>query len=451
MINNLKNWVEGAANSFDNWIANTLNVKQPVDYLLDTINTALTVFGLQPLESQDREYLEKIAHLAGIATYSELITSIIGAITGWKLAGMAAGGVAKIAPEVVGYIGAAQIPRITNPTWVKLAGAGAGLVAGAQVGESLSWMALNVRNQAQSMIKAMDTQENIAKDRNYDSVRSKMIAIGEYIDLIKSAYYQKDWNTMASALSEANGMLNEALAYIERYKSEFNSLGVYDELKAMVDSYRSVLQGYVSLAEGKGASLPALTTAANSTRLSSLAISNALGIKEERPYASWDDLEMIRAYLNYVDAVNHGRTVLASASSTIEADTMGTGTTVVPTLPMPHSDRIELLRTLSTTREKESYAVKPKNVGVYVAPTKDYSYYKALLSDWSTMGLTKRHLMIIPDWIKSIVNMAPKFYNAGKERGYWYPYEMLALVILMLLTGMDLNGLIYLFNKYPPH
>jgi hypothetical protein len=447
-IQNAANWVQGAANSFDQWIASTLNVKQPVDYLTDGINKLLTALGLQPLKSQDREYLEDIAHIAGIATYSELVTSIIGTIIGWKLAGMAAGAAEKVLPETLGYLGATEIPKAINPLLIKGAGALFGGMAGTQIGESISWMALSVHNQAQSMIKALDQQESIAKDRTYEQVRSKLIAVGDYLDLIKSSMYAKDWNTMASAVSEAKGILNEAKGYMQAHAEELKSIGVYDELEALINNYVSMIDGFVAVANSKGTHLPALLTAANSARATAIAAGNAADLKENNPYIDWSDLSIVAQYLNWLDAVNHGRLVTAAASNVIDKATLGTGKGIVSTLPMSHSDRVELVRHVSRTKGKETHEMKTKYRKTYVAPTTDYSYYKALMSDWHAMGLYSKPLAILPDWVKSVVTMSYKFYQDGKRRGYWLPYELLGLIVLMLLTGMDLRGLMYLFDKY---
>jgi hypothetical protein len=447
-IQSIGNWVQGAANSFDQWVASTFNLKQPVDYLTDGINKLLTAFGLEPLKSQDRQYLEEIAHIAGIGTYSELVTSIIGAITGWKLAGMAAGGIGRVLPETLGYLGSTEIPKAINPLLIKAGGALVGGLAGAQVGESLSWMALSVHNQAQSMIRALDQQENITKDRNYEQVRSKIIAVGDYLDLIKSSMYAKDWNTMTSAVSEAKGIINEARGYLQAHAEEMKQLGIYDELEALINDYSSMIDGFVAVANSEGAHLPALLTAANSARLTAIAAGNAADIKEENTYIDWSNLDLVAQYLNWLDAVNHGRIVTAAASNVIDKATLGTGKGIVQTLPMPHADRIELIRQVSKTRGKETHEVRPKRRKTYVAPTTDYSYYKALISDWHAMGLYSKPLAILPDWIKSIVTMSYKFYWSGKRRGYWLPHELLSLIVLMLLTGMDLRGLMYLFDKY---
>jgi hypothetical protein len=447
-IQSIANWVQGAANSFDQWVASTFNLKQPVDYLTDGINKLLTVFGLQPLKSQDRQYLEEIAHLAGIGTYSELITSIIGTIIGWKIAGLAAGAAAKVFPETLAYLGATEIPKAINPLLIKAAGAIAGGVAGAQVGEALSWMALSVRNQALSMLKALDQQESIAKDRNYEIVRSKLIAVGDYIDLIKSAMYTKDWNAMASAVSEAKGILNDAKGYLQAHAEELRSLGVYDELESLINNYASMIDGFVSLADGKGAHLSALLTAANSARVTTIAAGNAADLKENNTYIDWSNLDIVTQYLNFLDAVNHGRMVTAAASNVIDKATLGTGKGIVHTLPMSHSDRIELLREITKTKGRETHEVRVKHRKTYVAPTSDYSYYKALISDWHAMGLYSKPLAVLPDWIKSVVAMSYKFYKNGKERGYWLPHELESLIVLMLLTGLDLRGLMYLFDKY---
>jgi hypothetical protein len=447
-IQSVANWVQGAANSFDQWMASTLNLKQPIDYLADGINKVLTAFGLEPLKSQDREYLEQIAHIAGIGTYSELITSIIGTIVGWKLAGMAAGAVGKVLPETLGYLGATEIPKAINPLLIKAGGALIGGMTGAQIGESLSWMALSVHNQAISMLKALDTQESIAKDRSYEQVRSKLIAVGDYLDLIKSAMYTKDWNTMASAVSEAKGIINEAKGYLQAHAEELRSLGIYDELESLLNTYSSMIDGFVAVADSKGAHLPALLTAANSARVTSIAAGNAADLKENNPYIDWSNLDVVAQYLNWLDAVNHGRIVAAAAGNVINKATLGTGKGVVHTLPMSHSDRIELVRQVSRTRGKESHEVRPKYRKTYVAPTTDYSYYKALMSDWHAMRLYTKPLAILPDWIKSVVTMSYKFYENGKKRGYWLPHELLSLIVLMLLTGMDLRGLMYLFEKY---
>jgi hypothetical protein len=447
-IQSIANWVQGAANSFDQWVASTFNVKQPIDYLTDGINKLLTAFGLEPLKSQDRQYLEEIAHLAGIGTYSELITTIIGSIIGWKIAGMAAGAAAKVFPETLAYLGATEIPKAINPLLIKAGGAIAGGIAGAQVGESLSWMALSVRNQALSMLRALDQQEAIAKDRNYEQVRSKIIAVGDYIDLIKSALYAKDWNTMASAVSEAKGILNEAKGYLQAHAEELRSLGVYDELEALINDYVSMIDGFVSLADGKGAHLSALLTAANSARTTSIAAGNAADLKENYPYIDWSNLNIVAQYLNWLDAINHGRLVTAAASNVVDKSTLGTGKGIVHTLPMSHADRIELVRKVTRTKEKETHEIRPKYRKTYVAPTTDYSYYKALISDWHRMGLYTKILAVLPDWIKSVITMSYKFYEAGKRRGYWLPHELLGLIVLMLLTGLDLRGLMYLFEKY---
>ena len=447
-IQSVGNWVQGVANSFDQWVASTLNLKQPVDYLIDGINKILTVFGLQPLKSQDRQYLEEIAHLAGIATYSELVTSIIGAALGWKIAGMAAGAVGKVLPETLGYLGSTEIPKAINPLMVKAGGALFGGIAGSQIGESLSWVAMGVRNQAQSMLRALDQQESIAKSRNYEQIRSKLIAVGDYLDLIKSSLYTKDWNTMASAVSEAKGILNDARGYLQAHAEEMRSLGVYDELESLMNTYLSMIDGFVSVANSQGAHLQALLTAANSARVASIAVGNAADLKENNPYIDWSNLDIVAQYLNWLDAVNHGRLAIAAASNVIDKATLGTGKGVVHTLPMPHSDRVELLRKVSRTKGKETHEVKPKYKKTYVAPSVDYSYYKALISDWHAMGLYSKPLAILPDWIKSVVTMSYKFYWNGKKRGYWLPHELLSLIVLMLLTGMDLRGLMYLFDKY---
>jgi hypothetical protein len=447
-IQGISNWVQGAANSFDQWVASTLNLKQPVDYLVDGVNKLLTAFGLQPLKSQDRKYLEDVAHIAGIATYSELVTSIIGTIIGWKLGSIAAGAFGKVLPETLGYLGSTEIPKMINPILLKAGGALFGGMAGAQIGESLSWMALSVHNQAQSMIRALDQQENITKDRNYEQVRSKLIAVGDYLDLIKSSMYAKDWNTMASAVSEAKGIINEAKGYLQAHAEEMRQLGIYDELEALINDYSSMIDGFVAVANSEGAHLPAILTAANSARVASIAASNASDLKEGNPYIDWSNLDIVAQYLNWLDAVNHGRLVAAAASNVIDKATLGTGKGVVQTLPIPHADRIELLREISKTRGKETHEIRPKYKKTYVAPTSDYSYYKALISDWHAMGLYSKPLAILPDWIKSVVAMSYKFYWSGKKRGYWLPHELLSLIVLMLLTGMDLRGLMYLFDKY---
>jgi hypothetical protein len=253
---------------------------------------------------------------------------------------------------------------------------------------------------------------------------------------------------MASAVSEAKGIINEAKGYLQAHAEELRSLGVYDELESLLNTYSSMIDGFVAVADSKGAHLPALLTATNSARVTSIAAGNAADLRENNPYIDWSNLDVVAQYLNWLDAVNHGRIVTAAASNVINKATLGTGKGVVHTLPMSHSDRIELVRQVSRTRGKESHEVRPKYKKTYVAPTTDYSYYKALMSDWHAMGLYSKPLAVLPDWIKSVVNMSYKFYENGKKRGYWYPNELLGLIVLMLLTGMDLRGLMYLFDKY---
>ncbi|MEM2377958.1 MAG: hypothetical protein QXV05_05480, partial [Candidatus Korarchaeum sp.] len=155
----------------------------------------------------------------------------------------------------------------------------------------------------------------------------------------------------------------------------------------------------------------------------------------------------MRAYLTYIDAMKYYPLTLQIDRQIVDTATGGTGLTTAFAYPLPNGSRVDTIRKLVTPSRRQVDEVTVKHYNTYLQPSKDPYYYQAVLTDWTNLGLTRSITAILPDWIKSILLKAPSFYKAGKERGYWYPYEMLALVIIMLLLGSDFTSVLSLFSR----
>lgn len=443
------NWltsgIGSVANAVDQWIANTFNVRQPLDYLVDGVNKLLTVFGFKELTEKDEEWLRDVASLAGIGSYSQTIGSLIGMALGYGLLGKA--------PTLLSRLGIlgkeAMNPAVYNTVsgLSRISGALIGGAIGGQLAEPLSWNAISTKTQATNMLKAIETEKSLQKDREWDEIRTLSMNYDTTIDALRTAYYAGDYRTAVQLLGNAVTVIRQMEETLAQHREHYTELGVYDTLRTMVETYKTVVEGYKATIRGKDPSLAALLNSIAVTRLAAETHEAIDRFRNEHKYIDIEDPELMRAYLTYIDAMKYYPLTLQIDRQIVDTATGGTGLTTAFAYPLPNGSRVDTIRKLVTPSRRQVDEVTVKHYNTYLQPSKDPYYYQAVLTDWTNLGLSRPITAILPDWIKSILLKAPSFYKAGKERGYWYPYEMLALVIIMLLLGSDFTSVLSLFSR----
>ncbi|MCS7102383.1 MAG: hypothetical protein NZ992_00695 [Candidatus Korarchaeum sp.] len=404
-------------------LMNVTGGKQLGELIIEGINNLKVVLGLEPLKTEDREKMEEILKLAGLARYAELV----GGITGGIIGGVATKGMGLL-------------PR--------LAGMAGGAMLGSQLTETISWAANSVASQAAKALESMELQKKLGDDRAFDTVRSYLMKVGESIDTLRTAYYAGMTDVAYNALKDAFSMLTEAKGYLVANREKFVDSKTYDELEALIANYESTLYQYQAILRKKDPTLPAIVGMVSGTRTATQLMSNLSEIKERNPVVGWDDLNIMGAYLSGQKALSDTISFIKANSYTTGATSLGTGYNLIPSFPMDKVDRIELMKEITKKKGKESLEVDVSSPKIYQAPYYQYNYYKAVQNDWINSKLMNKIYAIMPDWIKSILTMTPKFYERGKKRGYWYPYEMLSLVVAMLVTGVNFDGVKYLLDRY---
>lgn len=451
-ITNRGSWVDLMAKlgdvgeSVDNWIATTFNVKQPVQYLIDGINSLRVALGLEKLPYEDEERLRMISSIAGIGSYSETIGSILGAITGYYVLGRLPAIISKVGPlsklmeSTLNINAASKLSGVT--------GALMGAAMGGQLLEPVSWNAIAVKNQVENYLYSKMMQENIENSRAWQRMQSLSIQVSDMIDIIKAAYYNGEYGAAVQTLSNAASTLRIMEEEMRAYQNELIEAKAYHTAETVLNSLRSQLQMWGALIKSKDPSLAALINSVSQGKAAVEIASEIVRLKEENPVPDWKDVRTLMTYLGYMQALKSTIQALDTDKAVLDRSTIGPGNIIAYSFPMDIMDRLQLNRILKPKgSQRELIEMDVESPKTYVAPYYDRKYYNTLTDAFISLGLYKTNLSYVPDWIKSIILMIPKFYKSGKERGYWYPYEMLGLVILMLLLGTDFSNVLHLLGK----
>lgn len=314
---------------------------------------------------------------------------------------------------------------------------------GGQLLEPVSWNAIAVKNQVENYLYSKTVQENIENDRVWGRMQSLSIQAGDLIDVVKAAFYNGEYKAAVGALSSAYTVLRTMEEEMKANKEHLTEIKALHTVETVLNSLKSQAQMWGALVKGKDPSLATLVNSLIQGKAATEIMSEINKLKEDNPVPDWKDVRTLLAYTSYMQALKSTVQALDTDRIVLDKSTLGPEDIIAYMFPLDMMERLKIQRILKPTSEqKELMEMDVESPKTYVAPYYDRKYYTQLQSAWFASPLFNTELSFVPDWIKSILLMTPKFYKSGKERGYWYPYEMLGLVILMLLLGLDFGPLI---------